>query len=114
MATIEETPHQIPLFSDETLNELTQTFQNWEEGPLNKTLAKQEERKAFFETSSQPIDRLYTPFHNTHLTYDEDLAYPGEYPYTRGVQPTMYRGRVWTMRQYAGFGTAEESNRKFQ
>ena len=52
--------------------------------------------------------------HNTHLTYDDDLAYPGEYPYTRGVQPTMYRGRLWTMRQYAGFGTAEESNRKFQ
>ena len=114
MATIEETSHQIPLFSDETLNELTQTFQNWEDGPLNKTLAKQEERKAFFETSSQPIDRLYTPLHNTHLTYDDDLAYPGEYPYTRGVQPTMYRGRLWTMRQYAGFGTAEESNRKFQ
>ena len=114
MATTEETSHQIPLFSNETLNELTQTFQNWEKGSLNKTLAKQAERNVFFETSSQSIDRLYTPLDNTHLTYDDDLGYPGEYPFTRGIQPTMYRGRFWTMRQYAGFGTAEESNKKFQ
>ena len=114
MGITRETAHQIPLFSNETLDELVQTFQDWEKGSLEKTLQRQAERSESFATSSQTVDRLYTPLDNTHLTYDEDLGYPGEYPFTRGVQPTMYRGRFWTMRQYAGFGTAEESNKKFQ
>ena len=114
MGIIKETAHQIPLFSNETLDELVQTFQDWEKGSLQKTLHRQAERSESFATSSQTVDRLYTPLDNTRLTYDKDLGYPGEYPFTRGVQPTMYRGRFWTMRQYAGFGTAEESNKKFQ
>jgi methylmalonyl-CoA mutase N-terminal domain/subunit len=114
MGITRETAHQIPLFSNETLDGLVQTFQDWEKGSLEKTLQRQAERSESFATSSQTVDRLYTPLDNTHLTYDEDLGYPGEYPFTRGVQPTMYRGRFWTMRQYAGFGTAEESNKKFQ
>ncbi len=59
-------------------------------------------------------NRLYTPLDIAGLDYERDLGFPGEYPFTRGVQPTMYRGRFWTMRQYAGFGTAEESNEKFR
>ena len=61
-----------------------------------------------------PCQRLYTPLDIADLDYERDLGFPGEYPFTRGVQPTMYRGRFWTMRQYAGFGTAEESNQKFR
>ncbi|MBI4228899.1 MAG: methylmalonyl-CoA mutase, partial [Deltaproteobacteria bacterium] len=59
-------------------------------------------------------DRLYTPEDTKDIDYDEKIGYPGEYPFTRGVQPTMYRGRLWTMRQYAGFGTAEETNKRFK
>ncbi|MFN8508372.1 MAG: methylmalonyl-CoA mutase family protein [Dehalococcoidia bacterium] len=76
-------------------------------------LARSPERGAF-ETSSFPVQRLYTPLDVAGLDYERDLGFPGEYPFTRGVQATMYRGRPWTMRQYAGFGTAEESNQKFQ
>ncbi|MFQ6093039.1 MAG: methylmalonyl-CoA mutase [bacterium] len=72
------------------------------------------ERKADFLTSSGiPIRRLYTPEDIEGLDYEADLGLPGEYPFTRGVQPTMYRGRLWTMRQYAGYGTAEETNLRY-
>ena len=84
----------------------------WEERTLKKFLEKNPERKKRFETTAGiEIERLYTPF---DLDYHRQLSYPGEYPFTRGVQPTMYRGRLWTMRQYAGFGTAEESNRRYK
>ena len=73
------------------------------------------ERKGSFETPSGiPLDRVYTPEHTADLDYLQDLGFPGEFPYTRGVYPTMYRGRLWTMRQYAGYATAEESNRRFR
>jgi len=73
------------------------------------------ERKESFETPSGiPLDRVYTPEHTADLDYLQDLGFPGEFPYTRGVYPTMYRGRLWTMRQYAGYATAEESNRRFR
>src|SRR5712671_3858272 len=65
----------------------------------------------FATTSGIELDPLYGP---RETDYEEKLGFPGEYPYTRGVQPTMYRGRLWTMRQYAGFGTAEETNRRFR
>src|SRR5260370_32858363 len=71
-----------------------------------------ERRERFATTSGIEIRRLYDPADVAELDYLNDLGYPGEYPFTRGVQPTMYRGRLWTMRQYAGFGTAEESNRR--
>ncbi|WP_286954599.1 methylmalonyl-CoA mutase family protein, partial [Aminobacterium sp. UBA5277] len=61
-----------------------------------------------------PLNRVYDPTDLEGLNYARDLGYPGRYPYTRGVQPTMYRGRLWTMRQYAGFGTAEESNERYR
>ncbi|MCU0578339.1 MAG: methylmalonyl-CoA mutase family protein [Desulfobacterota bacterium] len=78
-------------------------------------LAKAPERKKGFTTiSGIPVARLYTPGDLPGSDYEADLGFPGEYPYTRGVQPTMYRGRFWTMRQYAGFATAEESNRRYK
>jgi len=87
----------------------------WEEGTLRKTLVRASERKAEFATTAGiPLDRLYTPLDVAEEQYERDLGFPGEYPFTRGVQPTMYRGRLWTMRQYAGFGAAEETNRRFQ
>ncbi len=106
--------HQPALFSQQALAALSRTLHGWEEGPLAKTLQKQPEREEKFATSSQLVERLYTPLDIAGLDYERDLGFPGEYPFTRGVQPTMYRGRYWTMRQYAGFGTAEESNQKFR
>ena len=73
-----------------------------------------ERKKVFTTQSGITLDRLYTPEDTRDIDYDEKIGYPGEYPFTRGVQPTMYRGRLWTMRQYAGFGTAEETNKRFK
>ncbi|HUX36457.1 MAG TPA: methylmalonyl-CoA mutase family protein [Rectinemataceae bacterium] len=85
----------------------------WEAG-VEKTLAKHPERSTAFVTGSKmPVKRLYTPLDGSG-SYGDRLGFPGEYPYTRGVQSTMYRGRFWTMRQYAGFGNAEESNRRYK
>jgi len=82
---------------------------------VEKSLAKRPERQETFLTLSDlPVERLYTPDDLTDLDYLRDLSFPGEYPFTRGVQPTMYRGRLWTMRQYAGFAAAEESNRRYK
>ncbi|MBC7185723.1 MAG: methylmalonyl-CoA mutase family protein [Calditrichaeota bacterium] len=87
----------------------------WEQKVLNKVLQSHPERKASFSTGSWlPVDRLYLPTPLTPEEYQEKLGFPGQYPFTRGVQPTMYRGRLWTMRQYAGFGTAEESNARYK
>jgi methylmalonyl-CoA mutase N-terminal domain/subunit len=73
-----------------------------------------ERRKRFESTSGEEVDRLYTPLDLERFDYLTDAGFPGEYPFTRGVQPTMYRGRFWTMRQYAGFGDARESNRRYR
>ncbi|MCI0455021.1 MAG: methylmalonyl-CoA mutase family protein [Candidatus Dadabacteria bacterium] len=76
---------------------------------------KVKERQAEFRTPTGiPLERLYAPEDLESLDYERDIGYPGEFPFTRGVQPTMYRGRLWTMRQYAGFGTAEETNERFK
>lgn len=85
----------------------------WETETLNPQVARFGERHDHFTTSSDtiPVETLYTPTDNDG--YEEALGYPGEYPFTRGVQPNMYRGRLWTMRQYAGFSTAAESNRRY-
>ncbi|KQC14836.1 MAG: methylmalonyl-CoA mutase [Desulfuromonas sp. SDB] len=98
-----------------TQDKLEQKKKQWEQNTLNKALSKFPERKTEFTTgSSLPVDRIYTPPQDCQEKYVEDLSFPGEYPYTRGIQPTMYRGRLWTMRQYAGFGTAEESNQRYK
>jgi methylmalonyl-CoA mutase N-terminal domain/subunit len=86
----------------------------WEARVLKKTLEKNKERKENFKATSFPVRRIYDPSDVRDLDYEKDLGYPGAYPFTRGVQPTMYRGKLWTMRQYAGFGSAEESNRRYR
>src|SRR5438045_2174967 len=93
---------------------LKKACQTWESGPLAKALARQPEREKEFTTlSSKPIRRLYTPLDLEGLDPTHDLGEPGNYPFTRGVYPNMYRGRLWTMRQFAGFGTAEDTNERF-
>jgi methylmalonyl-CoA mutase N-terminal domain/subunit len=92
---------------------LEKALREWN-AKAEKSLAKYPERKAAFVTGSDaPIGRLYTPL-DTAGDYMEKIGLPGEFPYTRGVQQTMYRGRFWTMRQYAGFGNAEESNARYK
>jgi methylmalonyl-CoA mutase N-terminal domain/subunit len=87
----------------------------WEKQTLNPFLQKNPEQKEkFVTTSNKEIKRLYTPLDFDLENYDDKLGYPGEYPFTRGIQPTMYRGKFWTMRQYAGFGTAKESNERYK
>src|SRR5262245_58355383 len=84
---------------------------NWEKGAVESSLKRVPERKPEFTTASGiPVDRLYGP---NQLDYERDLGFPGETPFTRGVQPTMYRARFWTMRQYSGFASAAETNRRF-
>ncbi|NLM65350.1 MAG: methylmalonyl-CoA mutase family protein [Firmicutes bacterium] len=96
-------------------DELRKEFSRWKSGTYEKARSRFAERKERFEGSSgREIEPLYTPLHTEQIDYLRDLGFPGEYPYTRGVQPTMYRGRLWTMRQYAGFGTAEESNARYK
>ncbi len=85
----------------------------WQE-KLQKTLEKYPERKAFKLESDLALQTVYDPLDLEKFNYMDKLGWPGEYPYTRGIQPTMYRGRLWTMRQYAGFGSAEETNTRFR
>ena len=90
-------------------------FEQWESTALKKTLDKNPERKSEFTTGSwQTVPRVALPQEQSEEDYLQKLGFPGAFPYTRGVQPTMYRGRFWTMRQYAGFGTAEESNQRYK
>jgi len=89
--------------------------QRWERETLEPTLKKSPERAQSFTTiSGRPIDRLYTSDDLNGIDYARDIANPGEYPYTRGIHPTGYRGKLWTMRQFAGFGTPEETNERYK
>lgn len=89
--------------------------QEWRDSILQKTLQKAPERQERFEISSgTEVEPLYAPEDLAGRDYNEAVGYPGEYPFTRGIQPTMYRGRLWTMRQYAGFASAEESNKRYR
>jgi methylmalonyl-CoA mutase N-terminal domain/subunit len=92
--------------------EIESSFERWEEGPLKKVLSKYPERKGEFSTTAEiPLPRAALPVERDYLA---ELGFPGEYPFTRGVQPTMYRGRFWTMRQYAGYASAQESNARYR
>jgi len=89
--------------------------QLWLEGKYAKAAEQAGERKdTDFRTSSAPVEPLYTPADIADVDYARDIGYPGEFPFTRGVQPTMYRGKVWSIRQYAGYGTPEETNERFK
>ncbi|MGB9699713.1 MAG: acyl-CoA mutase large subunit family protein [Thermodesulfobacteriota bacterium] len=102
------------MFDPKKIAEIEENVKKWTE-TVEKSLAKNPERKKEFQTTSGiPIQRIYTPADISELDYLANLSLPGEYPYTRGVQPTMYRGRFWTMRQYAGFGTAEDTNKRYR
>lgn len=103
------------MLKDEKLQQLKKNQENWQKNKVEKGLGKFPERKDRFATgSNEEVERLYTPVDVEDFDYEADLGFPGEYPFTRGVQPTMYRGRLWTMRQYAGFATAEESNKRYK
>ena len=89
--------------------------QRWQSTTLKKTLERFPERQErFVTTSSAPVERLYTPADIADTDYLRDIGFPGEYPYTRGVHATLHRGKLWTMRMFAGFGTAEETNARFR
>lgn len=103
------------MYDREKLKKIAGYTEKWEETTLQKTLARFPERQnSFLTTSSEPIERLYSPVDVSDLDYLNDLGMPGEYPFTRGIHPTMHRGKVWTMRMFAGFGTAEETNARFK
>lgn len=103
------------MFDKNKLDNIKDSVKKWEDSTVSKAISKFPERKDTFKTNSDiEINRLYTPLDLQDWDYDEKLGYPGQYPFTRGVQPTMYRGRLWTMRQYAGFGTAIESNKRYK
>ncbi len=102
------------MFKDEKMQELKEKMAAWEQS-LQKSLEKRPERKPDFKTDSYiPVETVYTPLDLEDFDYLEQLGLPGEYPFTRGVQSNLYRGRLFTMRQYAGFGSAEETNKRFR
>jgi methylmalonyl-CoA mutase N-terminal domain/subunit len=102
------------MYDEDDLAAIREARAEWEEDTLDPVLERFGERQDRFATvSNLEVDRLYTPEDVADVDYDEDIGFPGEPPYTRGPYPTMYRGRTWTMRQFAGFGTAEETNERF-
>ena len=96
-------------------NSIDQSYNEWKEKVYKKFVDKYAEREKEFTTVSfSPVNPLYIPDENNFDKFNEKIGYPGSYPYTRGIQPTMYRGKLWTMRQYAGYGTAKESNQRYR
>jgi len=96
------------------IQQIRESVAQWEETDVRQAEARIPERKSSFTTmSGAPVHRLYTPASVVDLNYDRDLGLPGRYPFTRGVHPTGYRGKLWTMRMFAGFGSAEETNARF-
>ena len=103
------------MFSERQLEEIKRRKDIWAKEVRSKSVARIPERKKEFVTSSNiAIRNVYSPFDIKSFDYTRDLGFPGEYPYTRGIYSTMYRARFWTMRQYAGFGTAEQTNTRFR
>jgi len=102
------------MFDKHKLNEICERKERWEKQIVSRSFEKLPERSGFSTSSDVPVDRVYTPLDIADFNYLRDLGFPGEHPFTRGVYPTMYRARFWTMRQYAGFGTAEQTNRRFK
>lgn len=98
----------------EKLDALRRQKQEWESGTVSKSFERLPEKGEFVTSSGIPVNRIYTPLDVVDVDYLEKLGFPGEYPFTRGVYTTMYRARLWTMRQYAGFGTAEQTNKRFK
>ena len=103
------------MFDKGNIRELKKERERWEQTTLPDWIRQSKERKSEFKnTSGIPIKRLYTPEDVESMEYLRDMGFPGEYPFLRGVHATMYRGRIWTMRQFAGFGTAKQTNQRFK
>ena len=103
------------MYDREKLDQLRRELDRWEAAGLRESLDRMPERReTFLTTSSEEVERLYTPLDVAGMDYMSDLGLPGEYPFTRGIHPTLHRGRLWTMRMFAGFGTAEETNARFK
>ncbi len=103
------------MFEKGKLAKIEEEMDKWEETTLQRAISRFPERKEDFATpSGSPVKRLYTPLDIAEMEYERDLGFPGDYPFTRGIHPTMYRGRLWTMRMFAGFGTAEETNKRYK
>ncbi len=103
------------MFDQEKTEALKEEQDHWQETAVHQALTHRPERmERFMTTSSAPVERLYTPVDVAQLDYERDLGFPGEYPFTRGVHATLHRGRLWTMRMFAGFGTAEETNARYK
>jgi methylmalonyl-CoA mutase N-terminal domain/subunit len=103
------------MVTKEITTHLEEALEQWENETLKPTLRKMPERQRQFTTTSlTPINRLYTPLDVADTDYERDIGFPGQYPYTRGIHATMYRGKPWTMRQFAGFGTAYDTNKRFK
>jgi len=103
------------MFDKEELNRIIKERERWEKTTLPKWVSQRPERKSEFKNLSEiPIKRVYTPEDVKDMDYTRDLGFPGEYPFTRGLHATMYRGRLWTMRQFSGYGTAEQTNQRFK
>jgi methylmalonyl-CoA mutase N-terminal domain/subunit len=99
----------------EASSPVEELVERWEHETLEPVLSKHRERREAFETVSlEEVDRLYTPADIAHQDFSSDISFPGEFPYTRGIHPTGYRGKLWTMRQFAGFSTPEETNARFK
>ena len=103
------------MYDPNKLDQLRHEMEKWEATTLQHSQGTLPERKPrYITTSSEPINRLYTPVDVAELDYARDLGFPGEYPFTRGIHATLHRSRLWTMRLFAGFGTAEETNARFK
>jgi methylmalonyl-CoA mutase N-terminal domain/subunit len=102
------------MFDKQELERIRQEQARWEESTLKRALRAGERQDTEFRTSSTETKRIYTPLDIADLDFMRDIGFPGEYPYTRGIHPTMYRTRLWTFRQYAGYETAEETNKRFK
>jgi len=102
------------MFDKHKLNQICERKEKWEKETVSRSFEKLPESGEFSTSSDIPVNRVYTPIDIADFDYLQDLGFPGEHPFTRGVYPTMYRARFWTMRQYAGFGTAEQTNRRFK
>src|SRR3989475_7771421 len=106
-------PREALMRDEDERKVLEKELKRWEETTLQEALASHpERRKEFVTTSSRPVKGLYTPLDLDRKTGGERLGEPGEFPFTRGIHPTMYRGRLWTMRMFAGYGSAEDTNRR--
>lgn len=102
------------MFDRKKLDDIQRRMENWEKEIVVKSFDRLPERGEFSTGSDIPVSRIYTPIDVADIDYLNQQGFPGQYPLTRGVYPTMYRARFWTMRQYAGFGTAEQTNKRFR